>query len=104
MRLEISFGEMVAFARPFWLAVSTSTYSLATAKLFVAAYSLRSCSYAGIQKPSFSCSLEGDAGIDHRLLAGPEGRSRVSNSLFILSIKWEREQRTNSIALNGALT
>jgi hypothetical protein len=35
--------------------------------------------YAGIQKPSFSCSLEGDAGIDHRLLAGPEGRSRVSN-------------------------
>ena len=44
--------------RPACLAVSTSTYSCATETPFAAAYSLRSFNCAGIENPSFSCSLE----------------------------------------------
>jgi hypothetical protein len=50
-----------------------STYSCATAKPLAAAYSLSSFSFAGIEKPSFPCSLEETRALDHRLAASGIG-------------------------------
>jgi hypothetical protein len=57
-RLSLQQEADSEFWRPACLAVSTSTYSSTTRIPSASAYSRSSLSWAGMEKPSFSCSLE----------------------------------------------
>jgi len=79
--------------RPARFAVSTSTYSCRIVKCCSAAYPRRSLSWAGIEKPSFSCSLE-----ETRAYMTAVGRYCTSDLRTISPLDGRADQKPQSLA------